>query len=262
MANKAIMKDHFASPKLRLKRAKEQISSLEKVVEKYIKKKPYQRVVVLDKSENLEIHKIVLTKNFPEKATILAFESIESLRAALDQTIYVTAVLSGKLNSRCASFPISESEQELDNVIKGRAKDVPEPIIQICREAKPYKDGNPFIWLLHQLSNQNKHRLVVPVGTCNAGMQMKNVHLSGSGQILSPTWDMDRNEMIFAKIVPGTKFEYQAQFGLYAGFHGDGDFSGHPAAPALKQIEAEVRKICKKSCSNDLSTACHNKRLR
>jgi hypothetical protein len=96
------MKDYFVSPKLRLKRAKEQISSLEKVIEKYVKKRPYQQVVVLDKLENLEVHKIVLTKVFPEKATILAVEAIESLRAALDQTIYATAVIAGKDNSKYA----------------------------------------------------------------------------------------------------------------------------------------------------------------
>lgn len=241
---RATMKDHFISPKLRLKRAKEQISSLEKVIEKYIKKHPYQRVVAFDKSEDLEIHKIVLTKAFPEKATILAVEAIEALRAALDQTVYATAVIAGKDNSKYASFPISETEQELENVIKGRAKDVPEPIIQICRAAKPFKEGNSSIWLLHQLSNQNKHRLVVPVGTCNAGMQMKNFSLTGTGSLLVPKWDPDNNEMVFAKIAPGTKLEYEVQFGLYAGFHGEGDFSGHPAAAALKSIEVEVRKIC------------------
>ena len=111
------------------------------------------------------LHKIweIKFKPVPAVCDELAFETLFTLRAALDQAAYAAATAAGKVQPRYAYFPVAKTLGGLDDVIRGRCRDLPDEIKALFREFKPYKTGNNALWTLNELGNK-VHAALVPVG--------------------------------------------------------------------------------------------------
>jgi hypothetical protein len=237
------MIDPFQSPLRRYSRAKKHIDNLDKKIVKFFKKQPYSRTIEDDIDGINKTHKIKLTKQIPIAFTDLAVEAIEGLRSTLDQATFAACISAGQSNPRNTYFPISDSPSELDNVIKGRCKDIPSDIITLCRSFNTYKGGNDLIFALNRLCNVNKHRLIIPVGLANAGTHYKHLVASGGISIPNPVWDRGKNEIIFAKTAPDTKLQYDINFSFFIAFGESDIVEGQPVVPILRNIAKEVLKI-------------------
>lgn len=233
----------FSSPRMRIARAKEHIRNLDRRVARFFESKPYTRITEPDRDGTNDIHKIKLTRAFPEGVTSVAAEAIEGLRSALDHAAFATASLSGVKNSKSAYFPVSSSATELDSVIKGRCKDIPPDIIALFRSFKPYQGGNDLIWALNKACNTSKHGIVVPVGMAAESMQFSHLVMTGPASIPSPHWDSENNEIVFATTGPGAQFEYDLKFSFFVAFGEVDGIGGQPAVPVLSAIAGEVNRI-------------------
>jgi hypothetical protein len=145
--------DSFASPKRRIARAKRHITDLNRRIGKFFIKCPYTKVVERDTDGSTDLHKIRLLKPLPESMGDLASSIIEDLRSALDQAAFATAHAAGRTAAKSAYFPISDNAFELENVIKGRCKDIPQDIVTLFRSFNPYKGGNDLVWTVNRLCN-------------------------------------------------------------------------------------------------------------
>lgn len=237
------MQHPFSSPRMRVARAKEHIRNLDRRVKRFFDAKPYARVTDRDVDGLNDVHKVKLTKNFPAGVTSVAAEAIEGLRSALDQVAFATAVVSGVKHSKSAYFPISSSVAELDNVIKGRCKDIPPNIVSLFRSFNPYKGGNDLIWALNSACNTSKHGIIVPVGMAAAGMHIKHMTISGSGAIPAPVWNSEKNEIVFATTGPDTEFQYDLNISFFVAFGEVDGIGGQAAIPLLNAIAGEVNRI-------------------
>jgi hypothetical protein len=233
----------FISSQKRLTRAKEHILHLEKRINKFFKKQPYTRLTERDAEGINDLHKVKLIKPIPDSFTGLAVEAIEGLRASLDHAAFTTAFLSGKQNSKSAYFPIAKDVTELDNVIKGRCKDIPQEIITLFRSFNPYKSGNDLIWALNSICNSNKHRMIVPIGIVSPGMHIQHMTFSGPGAIPAPKWDSEKDEIIFAVTSPGTRLQYNLNISFFIAFGEVEAVAGKPMIPLLNAIASEVQRI-------------------
>lgn len=194
----------FESPKRRLKRGKEHIRRLDKRIQTFLKKKPYERIEEED-AEGATVHAVKFTRNFPDSWVDAAVESLEALRSVLDQTGYAAAVLGGASEPKYAYFPIAETAAELDNVVKGRCKDLPAEIRALFRGFDAHQGGNYAIWALNKLCGANKHRLLrllVPIGALAPEMKVAQGRLQ-NGQIFGPRWNDEKNQIEFARVLPG-----------------------------------------------------------
>jgi len=234
--------NHFKSPLMRLRRASENLSKLDKCVANYFKKQPYRKTVEHVPEENMDHHKVVLTKSFPERATNLAVEAIEGFRSSLDQAAYASACYAGREGSKFASFPIVANEEDLEVRIKGASKDLPEEAKEVIRSYKPFKEGNQSLFLLNELCNSNKHRLIVPVGMGTAGVKYQDMTISGTGSIPVPKWNKEKQELVFGSFQPGTEFKYNVEISFYAAFDAS-EASGLSVIDTMREIEEEVRNI-------------------
>jgi hypothetical protein len=55
-------------------------------------------------------------------------EALFTLRAALDQVAYATAVAAGKVRPKNSYFPVADDAAQLETVIKGRCGDLPNEV--------------------------------------------------------------------------------------------------------------------------------------
>jgi len=199
-------RDPFDSPKRRLLRAKQHIRDLDLRISKFFKKQPHKGVVERDASGLNEIHKVRLTKSIPSQFADRAAEVVEALRSALDQTGYAVAVLAGAIEPKSAYFPIAEKAADLENVIKGRCKDLPPDIISLFRSFNPHKGGNDTIWALNRACTVAKHRTLIRVGMSVLKIETRGISFLEGGSLPIPKWDSEKNEVIFGIVGPEESF--------------------------------------------------------
>jgi hypothetical protein len=231
----------FESPKRRLKRGKEHTRRLEKRIHTFLKKRPYERVEDED-SEGVVTHAMKFTRDFPDSWADAAVEALEALRSSLDQTGYAAALLGGVSEPKHAYFPMADTATGLDGVVKGRCKDLPSEISALFREFDAYQGGNYALWALNKLCNANKHRLLMPIGALAPQMRMGRGVLI-NGEIFHPRWNSEKQQIEFARVRPGGKFEYDAQISFFVGFEEFNSVEAGPAVGILDLIAGEVNKV-------------------
>jgi hypothetical protein len=250
--------DPFASPKLRISRAKAQMEDLDRKIRAYFAGVNETRVTEKN-DEGDDVVKVRLDKPFPDEFSAIAFESIESLRSALDHAAFATAAVGGKINAKSAYFPIADDASGLEDVIKRKkCKDIVPEMVDFFRSLKPYKGGNDAIWSLNKMCNASKHRFIVPVGKHIGTFQLSQFSMkasaTGYARMMFPTWDTEKDEMVLFVISPGSKVEgdvrlsYQIVFGNVEPFAGNEIFGTLRSLAAViddtvSSIEAECRRL-------------------
>ena len=236
------MPDPFNSSKRRIERAKTHIHDLDGKINYFFKRKPCSHAVELDSAGVNHLHKIKFTATIPDSFGEIAADAIENLRSALDQAGYAVAVAAGTVNPRSAYFPIGENAANLDTIIAGRCKNIPDDITSLFREFKPYKGGNDLIWALNKANNINKHRLLVP-SCLSPGSLNISINGTGDSRVPVPVWDSRKNEIVYAISGPGTKAKYDVNLSVCISFDEIETISGEPAATILRAMASEVERV-------------------
>jgi hypothetical protein len=103
----------------------------------------------------------------PIEISLIAGDSIQNLRTALDHLAYAMVERAGgKVNSQ-TSFPIFKSAADYADAKDGVTRKVSglsSFAMQKLALHQPYKGGNDKLWILHCLNNIDKHRLLLTVG--------------------------------------------------------------------------------------------------
>ncbi len=158
------MTNALASPKRTLNRAKHHILDLHQRVAAFLIQKPYAGVVEFDSTTTKYLHKLKLTKPFPDDFATIAADAAGNLRDVLDQVGYAVAVAAGATDPDYgAFFPFCGREADFEHVAKDRCKFIPHDILTLFRSFKPYKGGNDLLWALNRICNTKKHKLIVPI---------------------------------------------------------------------------------------------------
>ena len=238
--------DPFASPKRRLTRAKAKFKTFINRGKVFASKNPYALVTEADPESGLEFYKFKITKKLPLGMQDLAWEIVEELRSALDQTGYACAVASGKVAPKNTYFPIADSAAQLETDVigRGRCKDIPPNIVTLFRSFQPYKGGNDAIWALNRLANSNKHRFIIPAGgVAEQSVGVNTLILPGGGSIHALRWDREKGEMIVLSAPIGSQIKYDLNFAVFVAFGEVEAVGGQPVAPILHAMIGEVDRI-------------------
>lgn len=235
------MPDPFNSSKRRIERAKTHIHDLDMGIKSFFDGKPCSHAVETDADGINQLHKIKFTAPIPDRLMEIAADSLENLRAALDQAGYAVAVAAGASNPRSAYFPIGEDATNLESIIKRRCKNIPDDIVALFRGFQSYEGGNDLIWALNKANNINKHRLLVPA-CVSLGQMNINMRASGGGgsSIPVPTWNREKNEIVFAITAPDTELEYDVKGSFCISFDEIEIIRGLPAVTILREMASEV----------------------
>lgn len=239
------MIDPFGSPKRRIARARQHIESIRTGINAFFKSQPYAKVAERN-ARGFEEHKVKLTRPIPDEITDFSFEAIEALRSALDQAVHPIAVACGVKRPDDISFPVANSAVDFENLLKGRAKDLPPDIMALFRSFKPYQGGNEPIWALNRVRRQGAHRLIVPVGTVSGGV-FGNFQQSSPLPLTiynNPKWDSEKNEVIYAVTGPHSNLQYTFEIAFYIAFgQVEGGLAGQPVLESLEDMAVEVERL-------------------
>lgn len=102
----------------------------------------------------------------PFNVPATACDVIHNLRSSLDHLAYQLACAGTPEAepSRFVSFPIFEDAVKYESGKASRVVGMRPNAVCAIDVLKPYRGGNELLWRLHDLSNIEKHRLVVTVG--------------------------------------------------------------------------------------------------
>lgn len=227
----------FSSCKFSLKRAKQLVETFHEERIKYVESVPIIQHRQYDLATGQTIFVAKLEKPVPEELSGLAFDAINNLRAALDQSVFPFS------NGRDGAFPFAKDEEHFKNALKGRTKGMPDEIVGIISDAKPYKGGNDLLYALNKIDNSRKHAIISPFAFFNP---MTNLSGQGFGRFRfpkNPTWNRETGEMELFRVTPGSHFSFRFDFRSYVVMTGVDVIDGRPSSATLTEFVDIVEGI-------------------
>jgi len=238
------MLDHFASSRLRISGAEDDLSDMERIMRGFPESQPPPYSVVSDKDAQTgeHRHKLIFSGKLPNSITTKSVSAVEHLRSALDQCGRSCARAIGNNKRRTSKFPFGDTASEADNNALTGGGDLPEQIRSLFCSFKPYKGGDDLLWALNKLANTQKHDLIAPVKIVLVGGTLDRT-LKGAGELLPAEWNCVKNEIVFAITGPDGEIQYDFDLTFTVVF-GDVDFvGGQPVFPIIRALIDKVRHI-------------------
>src|SRR5437588_6912202 len=209
------MSDIFASARLLVRGAREDIDKLDAAFRAYFDTQPYTQSIETDLERGVDIHKIKLTKALPEILSRDVARIASELRSALDQAGYATAVASGNTRLKNTYFPFAPDALKFNDVIKGRCRDLPQDIVALFRSFNAYRGGDDLLWSVNEIANGIKHRFIVPVGQDIAAQYLDHIKADLVDMVMPPRWDRTKDEIVLFTVKQGTDADYKIKIGFF-----------------------------------------------
>jgi hypothetical protein len=230
------MNDPLSSSRQKLARAEKHFVDLKMEISEFSQQNPYEQVAEPHPDKpGFTIEKVRMTKEIPATIADLTADIAISLRSALDNAGYAIAVASGVNNPKHCAFPFAGSAAQMANAL-GRSKDIPEKIQSLFCGFQPYKGGNDLLWVLNEVANTDKHKMVIPIGH---GLARYGASVRGTGFFSMPdphVWDRAKNEMKLIELGPGATHRYDFGFQFFIAFHDIEFIDGQSVVKVLMQF--------------------------
>lgn len=181
---------------------------------------------------------------FPDEIGDLGDSAIDNLRAALDSACHDSAEVGGVHEPKSAYFPFADTPDQLENVIKGRCRDLHPDIQELAKTFQPYKGGHRLLWAFNKARQSNQHKNLINLSLSTSALHLGETVVSGSGEIPIPRWDHEKHECVLAYVHDGGSFKMKGgNLEFYLGFIDAGDLTGQPVIAALNRFASEVERI-------------------
>jgi hypothetical protein len=165
----------FIGSKLKVKRANQHIHELQRVLTAFLGTDFYRLSVEKDPISGQHILKFQVTEEMPCEVPLIIGDAVHNLRAALDLMTCEIVTSVGAIPDKSTQFIVSDSRDKLVKAINSsKIKTAPQTIIDlIIDRIKPYRGGNDTLYALHSLDIMDKHRLLIPVISVSALVNVK-----------------------------------------------------------------------------------------
>ena len=167
----------FSSAHLKLNRANDVITELERLLAEHLKENPIQSEFTGgreadDGGPNWASGKVSFPIAPPQSA-VLVGDIIHNMRTALDHMASELARLNGKPDKN-VYFPFAENASGLEEQIRNRKFNLcGKDAVNLLRTFKPYRGGNEALRSIHDLDILDKHRSLIP----HARLRAKDIRL-------------------------------------------------------------------------------------
>jgi len=160
---------------LKVERAKKHIVDLVQEVRHFMDTNPYK----VETKRNPETRKLIYyvadVAPVPDSLALIVGDVIQNLRTALYHLAYQLVCKDTEGNPpdpKSIYFPIAVDVRKYNATKKRKMKGAGQETFDEIDKIKPYKGGNDLLWVLHQLNNIDKHRLLLMVGSKASGMNI------------------------------------------------------------------------------------------
>ena len=154
----------FHGARLKVKRAKEHIDDLYGRLRAFNAAGSYVVHIEHDTHTGDDFLKLETGQPVPEDFLLITGDAIHNLRTALDFVLNEIEFATTGTMTKYTKFPVFDTRDELEAAINGGLKvKAPKAILDFIMDVvQPYKGGNgDFIWALHALDIEDKHRLLI-----------------------------------------------------------------------------------------------------
>jgi hypothetical protein len=148
----------------KVKRAEQHIQDLGRAIGAFLDSKPYGTAAKTYQKPRRVVYYVSGVKEIPATISLMVGDAIHNLRSALDHLVYQLVLANLETPSRDTSFPIYDSASKYKAHCQAKIKGISRTAEKLIDAAAPYRGGNDDLWVLHQLNNIDKHRLLVTVG--------------------------------------------------------------------------------------------------
>ena len=187
---------------LRLARADQGLKTLQNEVRDYLRKKPYTVGFEADpKHADRRRIFVRIDQEIPESVPIRISECVHHWRAALDNFAYILNCRHARRRHVSGSeFPIFLHSRDFAERTRAgvatrrsglhKTRGLRPGAQAIIERLQPYNGGHvgDALWMLHELSNADKHRLLHTCGSVLEGSKYKVRHLDPGIQITKVRW--------------------------------------------------------------------------
>lgn len=157
------MAEAFRNAQLKIQRAKEHISDINRLVESFLDLDFYSVTIQVDTESGTNSLFVRIKETIPDDIALVIGDAIHNLRAALDLAVSeIVARAGGRVSD--AYFPFNRDREGLQNSSKYGLinKSAPKAARLIADTIQPYETGDRALWCLHQMDILDKHRLIIP----------------------------------------------------------------------------------------------------
>lgn len=156
---------------LRLERAWGHLQRLKTESRRWLKPGPYRVYGELDAERRNKLIKVEILQDPPAELGLIIGECLHNMRAALDNLVYDLArsyrsVPLSKSIARDSQFPIFKNRDQFMDKGMNQIRGVAPAAKTIIKDLQPYHRGEKFayhrLWMLRELSNADKHRVLHP----------------------------------------------------------------------------------------------------
>jgi hypothetical protein len=154
-------------------RSHKHLIDLEEAWKKFMMDIPLRITKTVDIERKIVIVYVEEFKEIPLEIRILAGEVVTHLRSALDQMIWQLSLLFTATPPKATQFPIYESSKEFEKRGLDQVAALNDELKKIILEMQPYNSTEPkshWLWVLHRLANDDKHRFITIVATSTTGL--------------------------------------------------------------------------------------------
>lgn len=153
----------FKGSRLKIERAIRHIAELEEIERRHTSIHPPNWEIEFRKTDSgTQIGFSCSTGPGDEQSSLIIGDAIHNLRSALDLMATDLARLRGETNPAKVYFPFSNSEDDLDKIIKQKNFHLTgDKAVDLVKTFKPYKGGNVALRAMHDLDIQDKHTYLI-----------------------------------------------------------------------------------------------------
>lgn len=246
----------FREPKLKVKRANQHITDLNKEILTYIRRKPYVMVVDAQTVPGQVSLRVKQRIKLPEHWPLVIGDAIHNLRSALD-ILACDVMRFHQRGVASVHFPFAKSPEELEATIRHRTLHRASPaVVDLFRELQPYPGGNDLLLAIHDFDVRDKHKLINPVTNIGIVSGVQVLWPNGTPMLtMAPGSQIivggDKNHGIVAGPI-GTKFNGDRKVHPEIRF-GDGPLKQYSVVPTLYQLSQLVEEVISRfeGCIND-----------
>jgi hypothetical protein len=159
----------FIAPFAKVERAKSQINDLDIAIKSFFATARHEIVSECYPEVGEEIWRFKLSDKLPNDLSVRTGEILHNLRSSLDQMLAEVVVRISERSESKVGFPFGIDFGKFETALEEQKK-LPPDAVQMIRNLRPYKGGDPLLWLLHATNNRDKHRMgLVPVNLRTVG---------------------------------------------------------------------------------------------
>ncbi len=160
-------------PRAKIDRAREHAQALDTESQAFIRSNPYRTTYGTDPNNGDHIWRVEVMRAPPMRLSILVGDVVHNLRSCLDHLVWQLSLTTTPAPYERAEFPIysvkfdPKRNECFDKRGREKLRDVPILAQKIIESVQPYHMDARRIWpylhlaLIHEISNTDKHRIVL-----------------------------------------------------------------------------------------------------